>query len=313
MSGPLSFDVAVRNLAVDAVTIEVLTALRERGVQAVLLKGPSVTRLLYEPGQRSYVDTDLLVDPRGFGQAQSVLASLGFVREEAVAERSIEHGEAWSRGAAMVDLHRRLWGTDVPDEEAWRVLATETDVLRLGPIEVKTLREAAVALGIALHAVQHGAGVGQTRRDLERAIARLGPDVWRDAAALARRLGAEPAFQAGLRALPEGRELLARLEVAPATSVEAVLRETLDPEAAGQALLLERLASRSRFGRVTLLARLLVPSRAYMRRFHAPLAERGTAGLAAAYARRYALLARRVVPAIREWRRARRSAASIRP
>lgn len=313
MSGSRPFHVAAWNLAVDAVTVEVLTALGERGVQAVLLKGPSVTRLLYEPGERSYVDTDLLVEPRAFGEAQGALASLGFIREEAVGERSIEHGEAWSRGMAMVDLHRRLWGVEAPDEEAWRVLAAETEVLRLGPIEVRALREAAVALGIALHAVQHGTQVGQTRRDLERALATLSLDVWRDAAVLARRLSAEPAFQAGVRALPEGRDLLVQLALAPTSSVETVLRETLDPEAAGQALLVERLVATSRFGRVTLLARLLVPSRAYMRRFHAPLARRGTAGLVAAYVRRYALLARRLIPAVREWRRARRSAASIRP
>jgi Uncharacterised nucleotidyltransferase len=49
------------SLHLDAVTTEVVLALREAGIPSVLLRGPAIARWLYEdPTERSYVDTDLL-------------------------------------------------------------------------------------------------------------------------------------------------------------------------------------------------------------------------------------------------------------
>lgn len=68
---------AVRVLAVDRVTAEVVPALAAVGIRPILLKGPSIARWLYPSGGRSYGDTDLLVPPADFARAGSVLERPG--------------------------------------------------------------------------------------------------------------------------------------------------------------------------------------------------------------------------------------------
>jgi hypothetical protein len=52
--------------------------MRDVGVPAILLKGPSVARWLYPAGGRAYADSDLLVPASEFSRAEKVLRSLGF-------------------------------------------------------------------------------------------------------------------------------------------------------------------------------------------------------------------------------------------
>ncbi len=106
---------AIRTLAVDAQTVVAVSALAARDVDALLLKGPSVARLLYADGeQRHYIDTDLLVAPSTLGAAEDVLRDLGYERD--VGDRSMaligSHGYAWRRRTSRmaVDLHHTLPG-----------------------------------------------------------------------------------------------------------------------------------------------------------------------------------------------------------
>jgi len=70
---------AAHSLAVDQVTAEVVTALRARAIEPVLLKGPSFADWLYPDGLlRPYVDSDLLVAPAQQDAAAETLRSLGF-------------------------------------------------------------------------------------------------------------------------------------------------------------------------------------------------------------------------------------------
>src|SRR5439155_683274 len=68
----------------------------------------------------------------------------------------------------------------------------------------------------ALHAAQHGAFRPHALEDLRRGIRIVDEPCWRAAAELAAALGAQDAFAAGLRAVPEGVELAARLQPPPA-------------------------------------------------------------------------------------------------
>src|SRR5688500_570990 len=67
------------SLMIDSLTAEVVAAFRTRGIRSIVLKGPSFQLWLYRKGEfRPYVDTDLLISPHDFQQAQSELRALGF-------------------------------------------------------------------------------------------------------------------------------------------------------------------------------------------------------------------------------------------
>lgn len=90
---------------------EVTFALRQAGVQVVLLVGGAQATWLYDDGTpRPYGDADLLVPPGCHAQAERVLAALGFVPHlpgRMLPEWS-EHARTWKRQGATVDLHRRV-------------------------------------------------------------------------------------------------------------------------------------------------------------------------------------------------------------
>ncbi len=156
-------------------------------------------------------------------------------------------------------------------------------------------------LHVALHAVQHG-GEAQPKpmADLERALARVPEETWREAWELARRLDAADAFAAGLRLTPAGRRLSAAIGAADPGSGGARLRIEGVPLAEGFGELAAAAGPRAK---LALLARELFPSPAFMR-WWTPLARRGPLGLAAAYPWRLAWLCSRAIPGYLAWRRA---------
>jgi hypothetical protein len=105
-------------LYVDRVTGEVVAALNDAGIAAILLKGPSIARWLYPAGGRMYRDTDLLVPPSQFLDAASVLRSLGFTeqledfhpseRTQAVEYLFTRAPGPGPRPGGGVDLHRNI-------------------------------------------------------------------------------------------------------------------------------------------------------------------------------------------------------------
>lgn len=219
---------AVRALAVDRVTAEVVAAFGAAGIRSILLKGPSIARWLYPDGGRTYGDTDLLVPAAAFGRAQSVLGELGFAdlfEGWSRFERPIEP-PAWTFvrsgagvvGPGAVDLHHTVHGMAVPDDAVWEAFSANSDSLVVAGVEATVLNTTALALHIVLHAVQHG-GHGHTTQDLRRAIDTLPTEMWRPVAELATDLGVRELLGLGLRLDPAGAQVAENLDL-PATPAE---------------------------------------------------------------------------------------------
>ena len=319
---PSAFRRAARVLQIDHVTAEIVTAMRAAGIRSLLLKGPSIASWLYRDGaHRAYDDSDILVAPGSYRLAGEVLRELGFRHHEYV---WLHYVQTWRRGCelsgvqggwpSLVDLHRSLNGVRASADTVWDVLSADTDTLSVGGVEVEVLCVPARALHVALHAAQHGVDVRRPLEDLGRALRLADDHVWRDAADLARRLDALPAFAAGLRLDPEGARLAERLRLPAERTPPVALRVgTQDPVA----IALESLASEEPLRtRALVLLRALAPSALYMRdwsatrmaRWPAALRE-GTLGLWLAYLWRPIWNLGRLPKAIIALRRARRGQA----
>jgi hypothetical protein len=298
--------VAAFGLALDAAAAEVVQAFDDDGIRSILLRGPALSRL-YDRA-RPYGDVDLLVSPADARSAERILAALGFEPPPDIVHYRPPHADTWRRSDGMkVDLHRCLVGVAGEPAHIWDLLAKHTERIEVGGREVEVLDGPGQALELALHAAQHGVRVDKPLRDLTRALAQLPPDVWEAAAALAESLAATPAFSTGLRLLPAGRVIAARLGLPEATTAEIALRaRTPVPMSRGFARLARTPGLRAK---VALVARELVPEAEFMR-IQSPLARRGRLGLLVAYLWRPLWLARHAIPALRAWRSAKRESLS---
>lgn len=306
---------AIRTLAVDAQTAEVVSALRSRGVEALLLKGPAVARLLYaDSEQRTYGDSDLLVSPRTFRAAEEALRGLGYERDLGVRSMALAgiHGYPWHRpGTTLaVDLHHTLAGVEEDPQRLWEVLRGHIVRMELCETTVAVLDAPAQALHVALHAAQHGSAEKKPLRDLDRALDLLGMRVWRETVELATSLHAVDAFGAGLRLLPRGEAMAAELRLPPNRSRGVALYAMGSPSLA---VAVNRfLATPGVRPRATLLLNKTCPPADFMR-FGSPLARRGRAGLVLAYLWRLVRILGEVVPSVRAWRQADKGTAKLFP
>lgn len=296
--------------AVDLVSAEVWGAFEAAEVAAVLLKGPAIAAWLYPGEGRLYADTDLLVRAADWGRAGRVLARLGFAEDASVRDHARIGGAGsvpWERhrDGAVVDLHRSLFGLGVTGEaEVWAAFTAGGETLAVGGAQVRVPPRPARLLHIALHAVQHGAtAAAKPMLDLERAVERAPEPLWREAAALAARLGAAPEFAAGLRLTPAGAQLAATIGVAAEGSATARLRVGRVPTAEGFG---ELAATTGLPAKLALLRAELFPGAAFMR-WWTPLARRGRRGLAVAYGWRALWLLARAPAGWLAWRRASQS------
>jgi hypothetical protein len=301
--------VAAWNLMIDAVTAEVVRALRAADADPIVLKGPTLSHWVGADLTRPYVDCDLLVAPARVDAAEQVLAGLGFRRylEGIDLEEHWPHpAVAWQRGKdELVDLHRTIWGADAPPERVWDVLAARRSSLRLARLDVAILDVAATALLLALHAAKHGAAHDRPLADLNTALRRLDAETWKEAASLAVSLEAESAFAAGLRLDPVGRTLADDLGLPDRYPAGIALAAG---SASHSANTLERLSSANGArAKAAFVAHRVVPPAAWMRAGY-PLARRGRAGLVVSYAWRLVAVPVRLVRALPTWHRAHRSA-----
>jgi Uncharacterised nucleotidyltransferase len=297
-------------LRVDAGTAEVLERLDRAGAAALLLKGPAIARWLYPDGaDRQYVDCDLLVSPADRKAAEDALRSLGYVgllERWGMPSWWCEHAAVWQRASdgLCVDLHRTLIGIRVDHATAWRVLSADSEKMMVAGRPVPTLARPAQAMHVALHAAQHGLGWAPAIADLERALGAGDDDLWRSAAAVATKLQATAAFVAGLRLAPSGQQLVARLGLPNARSVQAELRAGSPPPLA---LGFEQLARAPGMrARAAILWRKLAPAPDFLRDSD-PRAADGRTGLARAYLRRMLWLLRQAPRGLHAWYRVRRS------
>jgi hypothetical protein len=288
----------------DALAVRVVRALEAADVPCLLLRGPILARWLYESAsERPYDDVDLLVPVALNGKASEVLAGLGLrsmLGEAAPSERA-SHASTFAGRDGDVDLHWTLRGIIAGPDAVWAEFSKGRERMPLDEGPVPMARPAARAFTIALHAAQHHRGGVVQLEDLRRAIDRLPRRVWAEAAAMARELDAVPAFTSGLALVPGGEPLLRELGVEREWTLDLAVRaEGEVPMTRG----LTRLsATPGLAGKLRLLGRELFPTPAFMREW-SPLARRGGAGLAAAYAIRPWWLVRHIVPAVRAYRRA---------
>ena len=275
-------------------------------MSAILLKGPSIAEALYRDGAlRAYSDIDILISPADSPRAEALLRSLGFqvVPVELSDGRELP-STTWMRAPdrPAVDLHVSLPWVGAAPASVWESLCAHTTTLQVRARTVTVLDSVGLALHIALHAVWHGQTGVQTQEDLARAVNTFPVDVWGAAADLARRLSALDAFAAGLRMNRAGERLADELGLTDAIPPRLALA-AWGPRGG---LTLERVRQRDGLAaRASLTLRILFPPRRFMFAW-TPLARRGPAALAAAYAWRLAVLARRSGPALRAVRRARR-------
>ena len=279
------------------------------GVWAVLLKGPSTARWLYDEGEsRAYLDCDLLIAPASGEAAAGALQSLGYRRS--FDDRSMpawwrEHAGVWVRDAdgMTVDLHSALPGIGADGESAWSVLSTDTDTVMVAGYRAPILALPARALHVVLHAAQHGVGWARPIADLERALA-VGDDrLWITTAGLAEALEATDAFATGLRLCLAGTVLATRLGLSTQRSADAELRAASAPPLA---LGFEQLArADGNRARLIIVWRKLVPPPDFVRHWD-PRAAEGRLALLRAYVWRPLWLLRRAPSGLGAWRRARR-------
>jgi hypothetical protein len=282
-----------RRPAVDAATAEILDAFDAAHIDALLLKGPALARMLYRPGEaRGYYDVDLLVAPDHLTQARATLAGLGYEGGPEVFAiddvGDVVNAEAWFRtspipkiGAIEVDLHWRLAGADAPPDVAWAALASARTSIEVAGRRAAVLDRPGLALHAAMHAAQHGPGDLKAIGDLERAIAYWPIAVWQAALALAQEVGAVPALSAGLRLVPAGAALAGELALPQAEGLTwAILHRDERPRGTFH---LDALAGSRGLGRrVDVLRRSLLPDRRWILDEY-PWATAGRGRLALAY------------------------------
>lgn len=299
----------------DAAT-EVLAAFEEAGVEALLLKGRALTVLLYGAGeQRGYSDVDLLVASHDLAGAEGALRVLGY--ENAGVAQGIDdiggvvHAETWigitpgSTDQLMIDLHRWLPGARATPPTAWTALAARRTWIEIGGRRAPVLDQIGQAMHLAMHAAQHGPALQKHVDELTLALERWPANVWDSAALLAREIDATEAFAAGLRLLPEGAALAARLALPTTAELDWTIRHRPDRPRGTFHLqaLAEATGVRERF---RILRRSLLPNRVWIMNQH-PWARPGGLRVIAAYG---AHLARGPGWAARAWlfhRRARRA------
>src|SRR3954453_7868543 len=114
---------AMATMAIDRATAEIFDALDAAAVPALLLKGPSVARWLYDdPDERPYGDTDRLVPPERETDAEAVLRGLGFAPAAGTGEpdpEGVALNHIWSRDGEMAELPLSLIGISAPREMVW--------------------------------------------------------------------------------------------------------------------------------------------------------------------------------------------------
>jgi DnaJ-domain-containing protein 1 len=273
-----------RNFAIDALTAEVASAFAGEGIGTVVLKGPVLARWLYPGEVRPYIDSDLMVAPENRARAVSVLERLGFTEYCPWMPTPLSldpGGTAFSRDGVMVDLHCQLPGLDGDPDAIWDRLAASADRQVIAGVESRVPDRDTVLLHVVLHAAHHAnLADGKPLEDLRRALARVEQSRWSCALELARTYGGVPAFAAGLRLLPEGRDLARRLNLGEVRSLRHKIRREDNVIAEELYALLSADAGIRR--KLAIAASDLFPRPDYMR-WWSPLARRGKLGLAGAY------------------------------
>jgi hypothetical protein len=164
---------------------------------------------------------------------------------------------------------------------AWEGLAARRTWIEVGGRRATALDHAGQAMHLAMHAAQHGPAFQKHLDELALALARWPAGVWDSAALLAQEIDATEAFAAGLRLLPEGAAVAARLALPSTAELDWTLRHR--PKRPRGTFHLQALADAHGAGeRLRILRHSLLPSRAWITTQH-PWARAGELRVIAAY------------------------------
>src|SRR5947209_9879894 len=192
-------------------------------IDHVVIKGRAFAHRLYsQAAERPYADTDILIRMVDRERAEHVLETLSYRRVDRDGDLLGAPGYSHTfvhRDGAVIDLHWNLSGVSAPPEATWNCLCEHSREMSIGGRSARVPDDGATALIVALHNAHHGARWPTTKPDLERAASELALDAWRQAQALARRLGAEEAFTAGLALSESGREVARQLNADASVSL----------------------------------------------------------------------------------------------
>jgi hypothetical protein len=270
---------------VDALTAEVVGAFGCEGIETLVLKGPVLAKWLYPGEVRPYIDSDLMVASDDRARAVGVLDQLGFMEYCPWMPTPLSldpGGTAFSRSSGgMVDLHCQLPGLDGDPDAIWGRLAASAERQVIAGVELRVPDRDMLLLHVVLHAAHHANVVdGKPLEDLRRALARVEEAEWSRALELAREYQGVPAFAAGLRLLPDGKEMARRLDLGEVRSPRHEIRREDNVIAEELYALLSAEVGIRR--KLAVAVSDFFPRPDYMR-WWSPLARRGKRGLAGAY------------------------------
>ena len=300
------FTETIKALRLDQLAAEIVDALTRAGCDAVLLKGATTARWLYDDGgERAYGDVDVLIDRAQAASVAEVLTPLGFrcVTGEAELPNLLYASNWMRRPGEFLDLHTSLPSADgLAPSHLWEVLAEHQETWTLAGTPVRVLDWQARAVVVVLHAIHHGPAGASPLEDLRRLLARLDHDDWTEVADLGRRLGVEEAMGAGLRLERTGRGIASMLGLPTPSTMGLVLKgDGVFNSAHG----IDRIARAHRPVEALRLALSeLFPRPRALRRISA-LANRDRWGLLAAYVQRPFVVVAKVPAGLRAYRAAR--------
>jgi hypothetical protein len=237
-----------------------------------------------------------------------VLATIGYRHWLEGAHKS-EYGsnevELLGPNRTCIDLHHTLLGVTAQPSRSWEVLSRHTEPMVVGGRSVTVLDPAARAMHLGLHVAQNGPADLKAVADIERGLAQLPFELWQEARSIARSVGADGAFAAGLRVVEAGRRVADRLELDQPRDIELILRSWSVPAEALQ--ILRVIEAPTVVEKTRIVARKVWPTTAYMFG-RIPSAKGSSARLLAARLRRLGGLPAKFGVALWNWNRARRTA-----
>lgn len=147
----------LQSLALERVLVRVAGAFRGEGIEAVVLKGPTLAALYPDPSWRPFGDLDLMVRGEDWQRSCAVLAGMGFGRvlPEPRSHFDVRFGKAATHRAEdglEVDLHRTLvvgpFGLWMDPDELHR----RSVPFRLGGVALRRLDDTAQLVHACVHA-----------------------------------------------------------------------------------------------------------------------------------------------------------------
>jgi glycosyltransferase involved in cell wall biosynthesis len=154
---------AHRMLRLTAELTSVLSALRDRGIDALPYKGPMLAARLYgNLALRASGDLDIIVRPSDVLQARDVIADLGYRPHHSISAEQIpfmlarKYSETLVRpDVAHVELHWGFTNRDVPFELSFDDVMARARTTQLGQTTVPILGHEDLALVLCVHGAKH--------------------------------------------------------------------------------------------------------------------------------------------------------------